>query len=77
MWHSVLALPEQAGIPRPILRPGPTFCKVPSPNSLLGLRGPESRMPTRASLSGDSVLGAQEKVRAKNVKMNSTAGSSK
>ena len=51
--------------------------KFPSPNSLLGLQGLGFRTPTRACLSGDSALRALEKVKAKNVKLNSTAGSSK
>ena len=49
----------------------------PSPKSLLGLQGLGFRTPTRACLSGDSALRAQEKVREKNVKLNATAGSSK
>lgn len=51
--------------------------KFLSPNSLLGLQGLGFRTPTRACLSGDSALRAEEKVREKNVKLNATAGSSK
>lgn len=71
------ALPVQAGIPRPCLGLALQSAKSPPRHSLLGPGDPGSRTPSRARLSGDSAFGAQEKVRAKDEKMNSVPGSLK